>query len=68
MRLIGIGVSNLESGEQLELFIDREAQDHTDRLIDMMKQRYGEKITRGAFLRRPPDPAPERDSRNSPSF
>jgi len=58
VRLIGIGVSNLESGEQLELFADGETGDHTDRLFDMMKKRYGEKITRGAFLRRPPGPGP----------
>ena len=52
VRLIGIGVSNLERTEQLELFSDGEEKISTDRLFDMMKKRYGDKITRGAFLRK----------------
>ena len=53
VRLIGIGVSNLERKEQLELFVEHNASD-TERLFDTMKERYGDKITRGSFLEGPP--------------
>lgn len=53
VRLIGIGVSNLERNEQLELFEEHNAPD-TERLFDKMKERYGDKITRGSFLEGPP--------------
>jgi len=56
VRLIGIGVSNLRfhNASQPDLFQD---EDHeasgrrsADRVLDMMKDRYGEKVTRGSFL------------------
>ena len=55
VRLIGIGVSNLEKWEQLSLFSESEKKGkETERVFDMMKGLYGEKITRGAFLKRSP--------------
>jgi len=58
VRLIGIGVSNLrfqdDESSQPDLFQDekREAPGmrSADRVLDIMKERFGEKITRGAFL------------------
>ncbi len=65
IRLIGIGVSNLmfqdTDSSQLDLFQDKEheaaAKRSTDRVLDMMKDKYGEKVTRGTFLPagKPPD-------------
>ncbi|UCB46200.1 MAG: DNA polymerase IV [Spirochaetota bacterium] len=56
VRLIGIGVSNLEKGEQLDLFSETDETDsETEKVFDIMKGLYGDKITRGAFLKRPPD-------------
>jgi nucleotidyltransferase/DNA polymerase involved in DNA repair len=55
VRLIGIGMSNLEKGEQLDLFSENEEEDlNTEKVFDLMKELYGEKITRGVFIRRPP--------------
>jgi DNA polymerase-4 len=55
IRLIGIGVSNLERGGQLDLFSGSEETDsETEKVFDMMKGLYGEKITRASFLGRPP--------------
>lgn len=58
VRLIGIGVSNLRfqdaESSQPDLFQDEDheaANRHSaDRVLDMMKDRYGEKVTRGSFL------------------
>ncbi len=50
VRLVGIGVSNLEKTEQLELFGGRVHSD-AEHLYDTMKQQYGDKITRGSFLK-----------------
>ena len=56
VRLIGVGVTNLEREGQLDLFSEEEEADsETERVFDMMKGLYGEKITRGAFLKRPPN-------------
>jgi DNA polymerase-4 len=59
VRLVGIGLSNLraaDAGGQLDLFggghppeEDEEA-GRTDRVLDMMRRLYGDKVTRGAFL------------------
>ncbi|MBN2325025.1 MAG: DNA polymerase IV [Spirochaetes bacterium] len=49
VRLVGIGVSNLEQQEQLELFSEDTPRD-AERLFDAMKEKYGDKITRGSFL------------------
>ncbi len=59
IRLIGIGVSNLLFQDietsQLDLFQYKEheadGKRETDRVLDMMKDRYGEKVTRASFLR-----------------
>lgn len=64
VRLIGVGVSNLERGEQLELFAVDEKENDTDRLLDMMKRRYGDKITRGTFLQGPFDTGPGKGNAN----
>jgi DNA polymerase-4 len=55
VRLIGIGVSNLEREGQLDLFSGAIKTDsEAEKVIDKMKNLYGDKITRGAFLRQPP--------------
>jgi DNA polymerase-4 len=59
VRLIGIGVSNLRFQDdevlQPDLFLGEarktENRESADRVLDMLKDRYGEKVTRGAFLR-----------------
>jgi DNA polymerase-4 len=59
VRLVGVGVTNLESGgriqpEQLGLFNETSLQEHpldeTGRILDQMKRLYGDKVTRAAFL------------------
>jgi nucleotidyltransferase/DNA polymerase involved in DNA repair len=63
VRLVGVGVTNLEHEvsrrpEQLDLFARRTPQEHpldeTGRLLDQMKRLYGDKVTRAAFLPRQP--------------
>jgi len=61
VRLIGIGVSNLNTAEagQLDLFSsslspeDRVNSSRTDELLDEMKRLYGTKVIRAAFLSDP---------------
>ena len=60
VRLIGVAVSNLERGEQPDLFPVDEKENDTDRLLDSMKRQYGDKITRGAFLQGPFERGPGR--------
>lgn len=56
VRLVGVGLSNLDRDEergdrQLGLFADTETQhDETDSVLDQMKRLYGNGITRAAFL------------------
>ena len=56
VRLVGVGVSNLDSDEehvakQLDLFSEDEGGlDETDRVLDQMKRLYGDKVTRASFL------------------
>jgi nucleotidyltransferase/DNA polymerase involved in DNA repair len=53
VRLIGLGLSNLrpcEGGGQLNLFATPEVSDPTDELLDLMRDRYGDKVTRASFL------------------
>ncbi len=56
VRLVGVGLSNLDRDEergdrQLGLFTDTETRhDETDRVLDQMKRLYGNGITRAAFL------------------
>jgi DNA polymerase-4 len=52
VRLVGIGVSNITQNEQLELF-GEDASSDAERLFDTMKEQYGDKITRGSFLKKP---------------
>jgi DNA polymerase-4 len=63
VRLVGVGVTNLEHEvnrrpEQLDLFARRTTRenplDETGRLLDQMKRLYGDKVTRAAFLPRQP--------------
>jgi nucleotidyltransferase/DNA polymerase involved in DNA repair len=56
IRLVGVGVSNLDSDEehvtrQLDLFSkDEGGLDQTDRVLDQMKRLFGDKVTRASFL------------------
>ncbi len=54
VRLIGIALSNFETNDkQLELFSDerfKDRKEESDKLFDMMRSLYGDKVTRGAFL------------------
>jgi nucleotidyltransferase/DNA polymerase involved in DNA repair len=56
IRLVGVGVSNLDSDEehvaqQLDLFSEDECRlDETDIVLDQMKRLYGNKVTRASFL------------------
>lgn len=56
VRLVGVGVSNLQREEnggvaQLDLFgSDDEKQNEADRILDQMKRLYGDKVTRASFL------------------
>ncbi len=56
VRLVGVGVSNLDRDEehgsqQLDLFSEDEGGlDETDRVLDQMKRLYGDKVTRASFL------------------
>jgi DNA polymerase-4 len=59
VRLLGVGVSNLEQGQQLDLFADVKNGDDTEHILDMLKKRYGDRITRGAFLQGPSGKDPD---------
>jgi nucleotidyltransferase/DNA polymerase involved in DNA repair len=55
IRLVGVGLSKLEpdasrTAGQLGLFAEPEDGDKADRLLDQMKERFGDKVTRAAFL------------------
>ncbi len=59
VRLVGIAVSNLtvmetKSAGQLELFSrgykGEKKRSETDRVLDQLKRKYGDKVTRAAFL------------------
>ena len=56
VRLVGVGVSNLQREEnveaaQLDLFgSDDEERNEADRVLDQMKRLYGDKVTRASFL------------------
>lgn len=69
VRLVGIGLSSLRAAEargQLDLFGREQPAGQggeaaqADRVLDMMRRLYGDKVTRGAFL--PPRPHGEDDS------
>jgi DNA polymerase-4 len=59
VRLVGVGLTNLEAGrkgqpEQLGLFTETNLRgnplDETGRILDQMERLYGDKVTRAAFL------------------
>ncbi len=54
VRLVGVGISNLErGGRQLSLFDAETSGDRADRVVDLVRHRFGEKaIHRGAPVKR----------------